>query len=226
MPEKRAGADDRDNSVLRVELFSDAVFAIAMTLLVVELHPPTLNDLGQDPMKLGHWLYEHARTYVAFFISFFIIALQWVDHHGMFIFIKRCDRGLVWRNLLFLLCIAFLPFPTALMGQYPLLRVTLMLYSAVIAISIAAKLLLWTYPMGKVDLVVLEFPRDYFRRMIRVELCALAGVLVLMLIAVRYQKAAADLWALLGAGLVIVKVRDTPGPTAEKSGVTDGNENA
>jgi uncharacterized membrane protein len=98
----------------RLAFFSDAVFAIAITLLVIEIRLPELeNEAG-----LGKALLALFPKYIAFLVSFFVIGRFWIGHHNAFSHMKTCDNRLVLRNLFFLMTIAFMPFPTALISQY------------------------------------------------------------------------------------------------------------
>jgi len=97
----------------RLEAFSDAVLAIAITLLVLEIAVPE-----SRPGHLFDDLLDAWPSYVAFVLSFVVIGIMWVSHHSMFERIARVDRGLLFVNLLLLLGIAFLPFPTALLAEY------------------------------------------------------------------------------------------------------------
>jgi len=102
----------------RLEGFSDGVIAVAITLLVLNLQPPT--KLLSD----GDLLASFARqipNYLAFVTSFATIGVMWINHHRMFTHIKRIDATLMLLNLLLLLVIVFVPFPTALVAQYLML---------------------------------------------------------------------------------------------------------
>ena len=92
-------------------MFSDGVFAIAITLLVLEIQPP------EDTHRLAHELGELWPSYVAYVVSFLLIGLVWANHHTMFEHIVRADRTLLFLNVLLLLDVAFLPFPTAVMAR-------------------------------------------------------------------------------------------------------------
>lgn len=97
----------------RIEAFSDGVFAIAITLLILDLHVP--------PQSSGHLAAALARqwpTYVAFLISFAFIGIMWVNHHRLFNHIRRSDDQLMFLNLLLLLGVSAVPFPTALLAGY------------------------------------------------------------------------------------------------------------
>jgi len=97
----------------RVEAFSDGVFAIAITLLVLELHAP------DDKHGLWHGLiHDEWPQFAAYLTSFAIIGIMWVNHHSMFSSIIRIDRPLLFLNLFLLLWMSLLPFPTSLVAKY------------------------------------------------------------------------------------------------------------
>jgi len=99
----------------RVELFSDGVFAIAITLLVLELiqilHPKTEIDLLTT--CLNHW-----HSFVAFFIGFITILICWINHHVAFEFIQKVDTKFLWVNGFLLFIVTLTPFPTAILAEY------------------------------------------------------------------------------------------------------------
>src|SRR5438270_13814781 len=96
----------------RIEAFSDGVFAIAITLLILDVHVPTIS---QGP--LGAALRRQWPTYIAYLISFAFIGIMWVNHHRLFNHIRRSDNGLMFLNLLLLLGVSAVPFPTALLAR-------------------------------------------------------------------------------------------------------------
>jgi uncharacterized membrane protein len=97
--------------------FSDGLFAIAMTLLVVAIGVPTLSD-GDSVHELAEALNDLSPELISFFISFAVIGRYWAAHHLFFAQLARMDRGLIGLNLVYLAFVAFLPFPTALLGEY------------------------------------------------------------------------------------------------------------
>lgn len=101
----------------RVIAFSDGIFAIAMTLLVVEVAVPTLQD-ANSIRELADQLNDMSEQIVSFFISFAVIGRYWLAHHSFVADLARMDSGLIFRNLVYLALIAFVPFPTALLGDY------------------------------------------------------------------------------------------------------------
>ncbi|MDQ2943183.1 MAG: TMEM175 family protein [Candidatus Dormibacteraeota bacterium] len=95
----------------RLEAFSDGVFAIAITLLVLEIKVPPLDTvLGAELLRL--W-----PSYLAYAVSFLVIGAIWINHHAMFRHIVRADGTLLLLNVLHLMFVAFLPFPTAVLAE-------------------------------------------------------------------------------------------------------------
>jgi uncharacterized membrane protein len=101
------------NETARVEAFSDGVFAIAITLLILDVRVPSANAGNLAAALLRQW-----PTYAAFLISFSFIGIMWVNHHRLFNHIRRCDNGLMFYNLLLLLGVTVVPFPTALIAAH------------------------------------------------------------------------------------------------------------
>jgi TMEM175 potassium channel family protein len=96
----------------RLEAFSDGVFAIAATLLVVGV---SVNASGSD---LGTALKHSWPQYVAYAVSFLVIGIWWVNHHAFFNMLGHTDRPFLFANIGLLACIAFLPFPTRLVAEH------------------------------------------------------------------------------------------------------------
>jgi uncharacterized membrane protein len=96
----------------RVEAFSDGVFAVAITLLIFDVHVPS-GSMG----SLGTGLLWQWPSYVSFLISFTFIGIMWVNHHRLFNHIRRSDNLLLFLNLLLLLGVTTVPFPTALLAN-------------------------------------------------------------------------------------------------------------
>lgn len=103
-------------SPARLEGFSDGVFAIIITLLVLDLRVPREGALRQLP--LGEALLRNWPAYVGFVLSFLQVGVLWANHHTMFHYIRRADHLLKAFTLLFLLAVAALPFTTALLAEY------------------------------------------------------------------------------------------------------------
>lgn len=97
----------------RVEAFSDGVFAIAITLLILNVQVPSPTAGSLSAALARQW-----PTYAAFLISFAFIGIMWVNHHRLFNHIQRCDNTLMFLNLLLLLGVTIVPFPTALLASH------------------------------------------------------------------------------------------------------------
>jgi uncharacterized membrane protein len=106
---------DRRRGPERLEAFSDGVFAIAITLLVLEIRVPSADQLS-DPVELIKALGALWPSYVGYLISFVTIGIIWANHHNLFRLVARVSHGLVMANLLLLLTVGFVPFPTALLA--------------------------------------------------------------------------------------------------------------
>ena len=101
----------------RLETFSDGVFAIAVTLLIFQVKVPDRDDVSAAG---GLWRALGTRwpSYLGYVISFLTLGIMWVNHHAIFQYVRRVDRRFLLVNILFLMGIAFLPFPTAVLAEY------------------------------------------------------------------------------------------------------------
>ncbi|MDQ2886581.1 MAG: TMEM175 family protein [Chloroflexota bacterium] len=146
VPAKSEDADaDKDTG--RVEAFSDGVFAVAITLLILNIHGPDSNPPPIDSELLKYLGSEWA-TFLAFITSFATIGIMWINHHRLFTHIKRVDTKLLVFNLLLLLVIVFIPFPTVLLAQYapyPQYHYAALLYSATNVLLAVCFNLVWRY---------------------------------------------------------------------------------
>ncbi len=136
----------------RLEAFSDGVFAVAITLLVLNIQPPPHDALPKNSEKLLGFLGSQWPIYLAFVTSFATIGIMWVNHHRLFTHIKRTDNTLLLLNLLLLLVIIFVPFPTALMAEYitqPDQRVAVVLYSGTFLLMAVCFNFVWLYASRK-----------------------------------------------------------------------------
>ncbi len=101
----------------RLMAFSDGVFAIAITLLILEIKIPKHHDL-EEAGGLYAYLFKIWPSYLSYVVSFFVIGVYWSNHHWLFTFVKKTDHKLNMLHLFFLMGICFLPFSTAIMGDY------------------------------------------------------------------------------------------------------------
>ena len=107
---KRVGLSE----TTRLEAFSDGVIAIAITLLILEIRPPHVEGEG----ALWNAVLHQWTSYLSFFAGFTTIGIMWINHHRLFTMIRKTDEWLLLFNLLLLLAITFINFPTALLGEY------------------------------------------------------------------------------------------------------------
>jgi uncharacterized membrane protein len=130
-------------SKARIETLSDGVFAIAITLLVLTIaQPGNYNHLAQE-------LADRWPGFAAYVVSFAVIGIMWFNHHSIFAHFERVDRGLVYLNLLLLMTIVFIPYPTGIFGQALQkgqgAQTAAVLYSVVMAVNAYAWSALWVY---------------------------------------------------------------------------------
>ena len=132
------------NETGRVEAFSDGVFAIAITLLILEIRVPESAGHG----TLGHALADLWPSYLAFVASFMTIGVMWLNHHRLFTLINKCDDGLIALNLLLLMGITWIPFPTGLLAEHlrrPDERVAGVVYAGSFVVIAIAFNVMWRY---------------------------------------------------------------------------------
>ncbi|WP_165488670.1 MULTISPECIES: TMEM175 family protein [Dyella] len=127
----------------RLTFFSDAVFAIAITLLIIEVHVPHLS--GTDDAAFWQALRELQPSFMGFMLSFLVIGALWVAHHRVFGMLENYNPKFVWPNMLLLMVVAFMPFATAFMASNPLARVPELFYSG--ALLTAGLLQRWLFSM-------------------------------------------------------------------------------
>jgi uncharacterized membrane protein len=127
----------------RTEAFSDGVFAIAITLLILNVVLPEHHE------PLGHALLRLWPSYAAYAISFVTIGIMWVNHHTIFRHIERVDRRFMLLNLLLLMCIAFVPFPTRVAAEFARSdenrRAAALLYGITLTTTAVFFISLWLY---------------------------------------------------------------------------------
>lgn len=104
----------------RIAFFSDAVFAIAITLLIIEIKVPEVHNNGESPelQLIESLLNETLEKLIGFVVSFYVIGLYWMVHHRLFNYIIHYNRKLMSTNLTFLLSIVIMPFSTAFLSDY------------------------------------------------------------------------------------------------------------
>jgi len=142
---RREDDEAAEEGMGRILALSDGVFAIAITLLIIEIAvPATTGDARLGRALLGLW-----PRYVAYLLSFLVIARFWVIHHQAFRLIARYDSPLIWLNLMLLLFVAFLPFPTAVLGQHLGSPAAAVLYAISVGLVATASAASFWYASGR-----------------------------------------------------------------------------
>lgn len=118
----------------RIEALTDAVFAVVMTLLVLDISVPQISShyaaagdvaIGAELLKR---LFDLWPKILSFGISFILLAIYWMAHHRQFHYIKHSDRTLIWINVIFLMATCLLPFSTSLLGEYGEQQISIIIY--------------------------------------------------------------------------------------------------
>jgi uncharacterized membrane protein len=145
----------------RVEAFSDGVFAIAITLLVLTIAEPSTYR------SLGHQLWDRWPSLAAYVVSFLVIGIMWLNHHSIFGFFQRIDRPLVYLNMLLLLTVVFVPYPTGVLGEAIRrgegTQTAAIFYSVVMAVNAYFWAGLWLYGSMRRRLLHEGFPEEQRR---------------------------------------------------------------
>jgi uncharacterized membrane protein len=141
----------------RVVNFSDAVFAIAMTLLVVGIGIPSVAPRGFE-----HALHDKIPEITSFFVSFVVIGYYWLSHHRFFSQLVALEQGIILLNLVYLAAIAFMPFPTALVGKYENFSITVIIYAITLATASLVDAAMYARAHHQ-RLFRKEIPADVFR---------------------------------------------------------------
>lgn len=143
------GSYEREHDPSRVLTLTDGVFAIIITLLVLEIHVPELSG-GQT---LREAMQEIRPSFYAFLISFVVVAIAWAGHRDLFALIRRTDRLLVWLNILYLLPLSVIPFGASLIARYENAAVALGMYGFLLLAVAATRLAIWWYATGRPHLL-------------------------------------------------------------------------
>jgi len=143
-PAEQATAIQTDHLGLeRLVFFSDAVFAIVITLLAIEIRLPSVEGSLSDT-ELARALLDIWPKYLGYVISFLVVGSFWMSHHRKFRYIQHYDSRLIAMNLLLLMAIGFIPFPTSVLSEYGN-RTATVFYAVMIAVMGVLSAALWWY---------------------------------------------------------------------------------
>jgi uncharacterized membrane protein len=121
------GIERRGLTKGRIETLADGIFAVAMTLLVLDIKAPTNHKFETAP-DLLRYLSALEHSFAMYAISFFVLAIFWIAHHLLFHFVRHADHRMLWLNIAFLLLVTFVPFSTDLLGDQGHLLLPVVVY--------------------------------------------------------------------------------------------------
>ena len=194
----RPAPEPRVPEIDRIIFFSDAVFAIALTLLVIRIEVPAGPDYSHQ--VLAQW-----PKYLSYLISFAAVGLYWMGHHRIFRYIERWDECLIALNLLLLLFIAFMPFPAAMIGEQGGYRISLIFYAATLGLAGLANLLIWVYATHDRRLVDADLDEAVIRRHRRRGMVAPVVFFVSIPLSFVSMDAAYYAWLLIAVALLVLR---------------------
>lgn len=157
--------DRKDFQIDRIILFSDAVFAIAITLLIIEIKAPEVHSA--DAMEQLQQLAYLIPKFVGFIISFFVIAIYWRSHHRIFGFVNNYSERLIWLNILFLFTIVLMPFSSAYLSDNFLAVVPFTFYNVNVILTGIANYALMRYIFNKKNKMIKHQPDALFIHLFR-----------------------------------------------------------
>jgi uncharacterized membrane protein len=153
----------------RLEAFNDAVFAIVMTLLILELKVPHFPENATNDEVLQSVL-KVAPVFFSWAISFFFIAIIWLHHHNIMHMSSGSDYGTIWINFFLLFFICLLPFPTAMMGEFHTKPLLVMLWG--FTVSATCVMLVWFYYYQVKNYLTHKYDRKTTMRNVRLSILA------------------------------------------------------
>ncbi len=162
----KAENDGRGMGKNRIEMLTDGIFAVAMTLLVLDIKPPVHLRLETSEALIDHLaVLEH--SFVMYAISFVVLAMFWMGHHLQFHFVRRVDRQLLWINLVFLLVAVVVPFSTNLVGDHGHLQLPIVLYAINLLVLTLLLFLQLRHLAASPNLIAPDLTREAFTHLHR-----------------------------------------------------------
>lgn len=186
----------------RVNAFSDGVFAIAITLLVLDIKSPSAWRITSD-VELAQAIGALWPNFGAYIQSFLVIGVYWVVHHSLLTFLRRVDRAFLWLNNLFLLCVAFIPFPASLLGAFTSYRTSSLIYGTTLVMTGVALYIAWRYASRGNRLLAPDFPAQHRRAITKRILIAPLLYIVAMLVSFVQPMLCIVLYALVPLGYIL-----------------------
>jgi uncharacterized membrane protein len=183
----------------RLNTLVDGVFAIVITVLVLEIKIPEI-DPAHVNQELRTALIGQIPVIISYVVSFFLLGIYWIGHHAMFRMVKRYDRALIWLNILFLLFVTLMPFPVGLLIRYPDQQITLIIYCTVLIGAGLTAAAMWWHVSHSYRLISANVSPILIRLTYRRVLTAPVIYLLAILASFLSVRAA---WFLLGAAILL-----------------------
>jgi uncharacterized membrane protein len=149
-------------SKTRIEAFSDGIFAIVVTLLVLEIRLPHLHEITNG--EFLHSLSEIIPKIISWVNSFLVVCVIWMNHHRLLDMFKRIDAGIFWFNNILLMFISFIPFPTAILGEYTNLEYAVAFYGFCLSLMGLGFIMLRLYVQKRPELLQEHIELADFKR--------------------------------------------------------------
>ena len=165
----------------RMEALTDGVFAIVMTLMVLEFSIPVVAK-SVVKTELPHKLLELLPEFYSYVLSFVVLAMFWTGHHSAFHYIKRSDGTLIMINIFFLMLVSLIPFTTSLMAEFILEQIPFVIYMIHIMLVLIIRLVIWTYITGKSRLT----DTDINPRLVKWEKLTTIGFIFILLLGIGF----------------------------------------
>jgi uncharacterized membrane protein len=142
MPEKSINDSSSIIDKKRLEFLFDGIFAISMTILVLDLKAPDLSD-RHSVSELGKFLLYHKVSFISYILSFIMLGMFWYNHNNYYRYFYRITNGMFGLTLVQLSVAAFFPFCAALFGRYPINRLSIVIYLGCIAVYLWTSAIQW-----------------------------------------------------------------------------------
>jgi uncharacterized membrane protein len=182
----------------RLEAFSDGVFAIVITLLILNVKLPDVNIEG-----LYDGLVQMLPTVGVYILSFLLIGMYWVFHHYAFTFIAEVDGVLLWLNILFLLLISFLPFPTMMLGKYPFQALPVIIYGINLLMANLMGLIMVLYLRSNKRLATPAFTDKHYRSQMQLYLGVNGFYIACIILAIYFPKISVYMLGIMAVYLIV-----------------------
>ncbi len=193
---KKSIIDEANISTARLEALTDSIFAVAMTLLILDVHLPVITGtISSDSLWQG--LLAILPKLLSFAISFIILGMFWVAHHTEFHYIEKLDHKIIWLNIFYLLFVCAVPFSAGLLGSYADNQVAIIVYGFNLMILVLIHFAMWQHASEHKDLMVKDLDVRINKLVSRMTFFAVVGYLAAILFSFWSREAALIIYAIV-----------------------------